>query len=106
MKSNEPPMTKRRRTVKAPPRNAPAATRHRGASVATLKKKIGTLSRELGDALKQQMASSRELSEALEREKATSQVLGIISSSPADLQSVFETILANATRLCEASYGT
>src|SRR5262249_26568038 len=50
-------------------------------------------------------ATSRELSESLEREKATSQVLGIISSSPSDLEPVFDTILANATRLCEASYG-
>jgi GAF domain-containing protein len=47
----------------------------------------------------------RELSEALERETATSQVLGIISSSPSGLEPVFEAILANATRLCEASYG-
>jgi GAF domain-containing protein/anti-sigma regulatory factor (Ser/Thr protein kinase) len=51
-------------------------------------------------------ACRRELSEALERETATSQVLGIISSSPSNLEPVFETILANATRLCEASYGT
>src|SRR5215471_2477064 len=51
-------------------------------------------------------ACRRELSESLERETATSQVLGIISSSPTDLEPVFETILANATRLCEASYGT
>src|SRR6266536_5393699 len=51
-------------------------------------------------------ACRRELSESLEREKASFQVLGIISSSPRDLQPVFETILANATRLCEASYGS
>src|SRR6266702_2827020 len=51
-------------------------------------------------------ACRRELSESLERETATSQVLGIISSSPTDLEPVFETILANATRLCEASFGT
>ena len=62
--------------------------------------------RELSEALEQQTATSHELSEALEREAATSQVLDIISSSPADLQPVFETILENATRLCEASYGT
>src|SRR5712692_6030008 len=51
-------------------------------------------------------ACRRELSESLERETATSQVLGIISSSPSDLEPVFEAILANATRLCEASHGT
>jgi hypothetical protein len=51
-------------------------------------------------------ACRRELSEALERETATSDVLRVISSSPTDLGSVFEAILANATRLCQASYGT
>ncbi len=51
-------------------------------------------------------ACRRELSESLERERATSEVLGIISSSPTDLQPLFEAILANATRLCEATYAT
>src|SRR5262249_3319387 len=63
-------------------------------------------SRELSQALEQQRTTSRELSEALGQQAATSQVLGIISSSPTDLEPVFETILTNATRLCEASYGT
>ena|SRR5215472_8411666 len=47
----------------------------------------------------------RELSEALEQQAATTDVLRIVSSSPGELDLVFQTILANATRLCEASYG-
>src|SRR6266699_733922 len=86
--------TRRRRTVKLPRRSA-----SKSAPQTINKKKIALLTRKL-------TATSRELSEALERETATSQVLGIISSSPSDLEPVFQTILANATRLCEASYGT
>jgi GAF domain-containing protein len=61
--------------------------------------------RELSEALEREAATSRELSASLEREKATSQVLGIISSSPSDLEPVFQAMLANATRLCEANFG-
>jgi len=72
--------------------NASKAARRRSTSAAGQEAKVAQL--------------TQELHVALEHQTATSEVLRIISSSPGELNAVFQAMLANATKLCEASYGT
>jgi GAF domain-containing protein len=58
---------------------------------------------ELREQLKRQM---RELDEARDERAAIAEVLRIISSSPGELEPVFNSMLENAIRLCEAKFGT
>jgi adenylate cyclase len=81
--------TQRPKTLKR--HNAPKIARHRNFPAAGPQEQISAL--------------TRELKEALEQLRATSEVLKVISSSPAKLEPVFQAILANAVRICEAKFG-
>ena len=81
--------TQRPKTLKR--HNAPKTARRRNLSAAGPQEQISAL--------------TRELKEALEQQTATSEVLKVISSSPAQLEPVFQAILANAVRICEAKFG-
>ena len=50
-------------------------------------------------------AKNRDLTETLEQRTATSEILKVISSSPTDVQPVFDAIVQNAVRLCGGLYG-
>ena len=47
-------------------------------------------------------ARTHDLAESLEQQTATAEVLQVISSSPGELQPVFETMLSNMCRICDA----
>ncbi len=89
--SRKPSSTRRRKTAN-PKRNSASNAGHRTtSSVAHLQKLLARQARELEDARKERAAIS--------------EVLRVISSSPVDLQPVFEIMLEKAVKICDAKFG-
>ena len=73
--------------------DAPTTTRERSSS-------------QLANLQAQLKRQARELEDARDERAALTEVLRLISSSPGELEPVFQAMLANAVRICEAKFGT
>jgi GAF domain-containing protein len=83
---------RRRKMAARKRRTAPKSTRHRRSPASSVSEQVALF--------------KRERDEALEQLSAASEVLKVISSSPGELEPVFQAMLENAVQICDAKFGT
>ena len=86
-------------------KGAKSATRGRRSTGTKGKTGVGRMRKPRADLEQQLERYRRELAEAREQQRATADILSVISSLPADVQPVFDTIVRNFVLLCGSVFG-